>query len=195
MYQVCSCCNNSVVYRKVIITFVFITIRFTYNILYIKIFQVEKNNYVFIPFKILDRVFYTFIKNKIQYEEWWIYYIWRTMYWEESTILSWSNEKYISHFNIFFPDYFPSYIEPLVTQSMQWCDTYSEPLFIPMTSWLPSPYLPLVASLDCVDGANLIAPLRNNQHILCSYGLLDIAMYHVPSKKLLKLFSGNYHCR
>lgn len=96
-------------------------------------------------------------------------------------------------FNI-FSDYFPLYVEPLVTQSMQWCDTYSEPLFIPMTSWLPSPYMPLVASLDCVDGANLIAPLRNNQHILCSYGLLDIAMYHVPSKKLLKLFSGKYYC-
>lgn len=103
--------------------------------------------------------------------------------------------KNIYHILTFFSDYFPSYIEPLVTQSMQWCDTYSEPLFIPMTSWLPSPYLPLVASLDCVDGANLIAPLRNNQHILCSYGLLDIAMYHIPSKKLLKLFSGKFHCR
>lgn len=104
--------------------------------------------------------------------------------------------KCLSMYHIFniFSDYFPLYVEPLVTQSMQWCDTYSEPLFIPMTSWLPSPYLPLVASLDCVDGANLIAPLRNNQHILCSYGLLDIAMYHVPSKKLLKLFSGKYYC-
>lgn len=104
------------------------------------------------------------------------------------------NLKKMYHIFNIFSDYFPLYVEPLVTQSMQWCDTYSEPLFIPMTSWLPSPYLPLVASLDCVDGANLIAPLRNNQHILCSYGLLDIAMYHVPSKKLLKLFSGKYYC-
>lgn len=75
---------------------------------------------------------------------------------------------------------------------MQWCDTYNEPLFIPMTSWLPNPHLPLVASMDGLDGANLIAPLQNNQHILCLFGLLDIAMYHVPSKKLLKLFSGKY---
>lgn len=111
----------------------------------------------------------------------------------EIKCLSMNFKKYVSYFQ-YFSDYFPLYVEPLVTQSMQWCDTYSEPLFIPMTSWLPSPYLPLVASLDCVDGANLIAPLRNNQHILCSYGLLDIAMYHVPSKKLLKLFSGKYYC-
>lgn len=112
------------------------------------------------------------------------------MSWEKLNVFQWTLKNMYHIFNI-FSDYFPLYVEPLVTQSMQWCDTYSEPLFIPMTSWLPSPYLPLVASLDCVDGANLIAPLRNNQHILCSYGLLDIAMYHVPSKKLLKLFSGN----
>ncbi|XP_061166036.1 protein qui-1-like [Saccostrea echinata] len=88
-------------------------------------------------------------------------------------------------------DFYPCFTESLVTQSMQWCDTYNEPLFIPMTSWLPSPHLPLVATMDGLDGANLIAPLHNNQHILCSYGLLDIGMYHVPSKKLLKLFSGH----
>lgn len=38
------------------ITFVFINIKFTENILYIILFQVEKINYVFIPFKILDSI-------------------------------------------------------------------------------------------------------------------------------------------
>lgn len=46
------------------ITFVFINIKFTENILYIILFQVEKINYVFIPFKILDRVFYKWLKIK-----------------------------------------------------------------------------------------------------------------------------------
>ena len=47
-----------------------------------------------------------------------------------------------------------------------------------------------IAVLPCTDGAFKIAPTTFNQHIFCSTRSNEIAMYHIPSKKLVKKFSG-----
>lgn len=87
-------------------------------------------------------------------------------------------------------DYYPCYIESLVTQCMQWCDGYSRPILIPMTSWLPCPHVPSLASIATLYGITCFVPSNNNQYFFCNHGQMDIAMHHLPSKRLLKLFCG-----
>ncbi|KAK3091789.1 hypothetical protein FSP39_022622, partial [Pinctada imbricata] len=88
--------------------------------------------------------------------------------------------------------HFPNYIQQLVRQCMQWCDNYQKALFVPLTSWLPNPHVSHVTSIDNLDGGCISVPLQNNQHVVSSYGLQDIAVYHVPSKKVIKIFSGHH---
>jgi hypothetical protein len=50
---------------------------------------------------------------------------------------------------------------------------------------------PLVITiLPCLDGAFKISPTTFNQHVFCTTRQNDIAMYHIPSKKLVKKFTG-----
>ncbi|KAL5018424.1 hypothetical protein ScPMuIL_004146 [Solemya velum] len=88
-------------------------------------------------------------------------------------------------------NYYPCYIESLVTQCMQWCDGYSRPILIPMTSWLPCPHVPSLASIATLYGITCFVPSNNNQYFFCNHGQMDIAMHHLPSKRLLKLFCGH----
>lgn len=50
----------------------------------------------------------------------------------------------------------------------------------------------IITVLPCADGAYKIAPTAFNQHVFCTTRSNEIAMYHIPSKKLVKKFSGTF---
>ncbi|XP_069122816.1 protein qui-1-like isoform X2 [Argopecten irradians] len=83
------------------------------------------------------------------------------------------------------------YLEPLVTQCMQWCDAYSQPLLIPLTTWLPSPFVPLATTIPEVWGCKVITTVFSSQHVICTVRQQDIALYHVSTGKIVKAFSGH----
>ncbi|XP_064601514.1 protein qui-1-like [Liolophura sinensis] len=88
-------------------------------------------------------------------------------------------------------EFYPQTIDSLVTECMQWCDSYSLPLIVPLTPWLPDPRNPLITSLEVSDGITKVLPTQNSQHILCATEKNVISMYHVPSRKLVTTFSGH----
>ncbi|XP_060065629.1 protein qui-1-like [Ylistrum balloti] len=88
-------------------------------------------------------------------------------------------------------EHYQEYLEPLVTQCMQWCDAYSLPLLIPLTSWLSSPFVPLATTISDVWGCRVLSTVFSSQHVICSVRQQDIALYHVSTGKIVKAFSGH----
>ncbi|XP_033752140.1 NACHT domain- and WD repeat-containing protein 1-like isoform X2 [Pecten maximus] len=86
---------------------------------------------------------------------------------------------------------YPDYLEPLVTQCMQWCDAYSQPLLIPLTTWLPSPFVPLATTIPDVWGCRVLTTVFSSQHVICTVRQKDIALYHVSTGKIVKAFTGH----
>lgn len=81
-------------------------------------------------------------------------------------------------------------MESLVTQCMQWCDGYSQPLLIPLTTWLPSPFVLLATSISDVRGCRVLTLVYSSQHVICTVMHQDIALYHVPTGRIVKSFAG-----
>ncbi|XP_064642967.1 protein qui-1-like [Lineus longissimus] len=85
---------------------------------------------------------------------------------------------------------YPDHLNSLVVQSMQWCDSYSLPLLIPLTSWLPCPTLELIGRIDCPNNIGIAATNQSCQHVFCTNGS-DVSMYHIASKKTIKAYKAN----
>ena len=79
-------------------------------------------------------------------------------------------------------------IESLYVQANEWCQSSGIPVFVPLTSWISSTPSTSISVLPCVDGAFRIAPTTFNQHVFCTTRQNEVAMYHIPSKKLVKKF-------
>ncbi|XP_076072405.1 protein qui-1-like [Mytilus galloprovincialis] len=88
-------------------------------------------------------------------------------------------------------DLYTHHLDSLVTQCMRWCDSNTVPLMVPLTSWLHLQRIQLAASVDGLDGIKNFTVLPNNQSILCSLGLVNIVLYHIPTKRILRTFSGH----
>jgi hypothetical protein len=82
------------------------------------------------------------------------------------------------------------HIESLFTQAHDWCESCSAPIFVPLSSWMSTIPSMTITVLPCTEGAFKIVPTTFNQHIFCSTRSNEIAMYHIPSKKLVKKFTG-----
>ena len=89
-----------------------------------------------------------------------------------------------SHYN--------EHIEALFVQAHEWCESSGAPVFVPLSSWISTLPSMVIAVLPCLDGAFKIAPTAFNQHVFCTTRQNDVAMYHIPSKKLVKKFSGKF---
>jgi hypothetical protein len=77
---------------------------------------------------------------------------------------------------------------------MEWSEAYSSPVLIPLNSWCETPGNLLINKIEHPDGILKIAVTSFNQHVFFSNSKNEIAMYHVPSKKLVKKFSGKLIC-
>ena len=86
---------------------------------------------------------------------------------------------------------YPRYIEPLVQQCMEWCDSYALPLVVPLTTWLPDPRPALVTTVTVGDSVERLCPTTSSQHVFCAESSQhSINMYHVPSGKHIRTFAG-----
>ncbi|CAF4519269.1 unnamed protein product [Rotaria socialis] len=86
---------------------------------------------------------------------------------------------------------YSEHIESLYTQAYEWCEACGVPVFVPISSWISTVPPMTITILPCTDGAFKIAPTTFNQHVFCTTRINEIAMYHIPSKKLVKKFSGH----
>jgi hypothetical protein len=87
-------------------------------------------------------------------------------------------------------DHYNEHIESLFVQAHDWCESCSVPIFLPLSSWISTVPSMTITIIPCTDGAFKIVPTTFNQHVFCTTNLNEIAMYHIPSKKLVKKFSG-----
>ena len=95
------------------------------------------------------------------------------------------------HLLFSFSEQYPKHIDGLVQQCMEWCDSFHLPLLVPLTSWLPDPRTPLLLTLDQgTERVTIICATLNGQHLFCASDTSDIKMFHVPSKTLVKTFTG-----
>jgi len=86
---------------------------------------------------------------------------------------------------------YPQYVEPLVQQCMEWCDSHGSPLIVPLTTWLPDPRPALVTAVTVGDDVALLCPTISSQHVFCAEGTTHaVSMYHVPSGKHIRSFTG-----
>ncbi|CAF1059295.1 unnamed protein product [Didymodactylos carnosus] len=91
----------------------------------------------------------------------------------------------------YIKNHYSEHIENLYIQSYDWCKFYGAPVFVPLSSWLKSIPPLIITVLHCQDHINKIALTAYNQHIFCTTKNNEIWMYHIPSKKLVKKFSGH----
>jgi len=91
----------------------------------------------------------------------------------------------------FCAESYPRFIEPLVQQCMQWCDSYTLPLVVPLTTWLPDPRPALVTTVTVSDDVVRLCPTISSQHVFCADSSQHaISMYHVPTRKRIRTFTG-----
>ena len=86
--------------------------------------------------------------------------------------------------------YYNEHIESLFSQAHEWCESSGTPVFVPLSSWISTLPSMTISVLPCVEGAYKIAPTSYNQHVFCTTRQNETAMYHIPSKKLVKKFAG-----
>ncbi|UJR35756.1 hypothetical protein I4U23_028505 [Adineta vaga] len=87
--------------------------------------------------------------------------------------------------------HYNEHIEILFAQAHEWCDTSNASVFVPLSSWITTIPPLTITVLPCVEGAFKIVPTTYNQHVFCTTRSNEIAMYHIPSKKLVKKFTGH----
>ena len=86
--------------------------------------------------------------------------------------------------------HYSEHIESLFVQAYDWCESCSAPIFVPLSSWISTMPSMTTTVISCVDGAFKIVPTMFNQHVFCTTHANEIAMHHIPSKKLVKKFTG-----
>ena len=89
-------------------------------------------------------------------------------------------------------DKYPSHIGPLIQQCMEWCDSFTLPILVPLSSWLPDPRAELITSVEIPEGVTKVCTTVNGQHVFCATPRNDIRMYHIPSKTLIKTLTGTH---
>jgi hypothetical protein len=87
-------------------------------------------------------------------------------------------------------NHYNEHIEALFVQAHDWSESCSAPIFVPLSSWISTIPPMIITVIPCIDGAFKIAPTTFNQHVFCTTRSNEIAMHHIPSKKLVKKFTG-----
>ncbi|XP_077999411.1 NACHT domain- and WD repeat-containing protein 1-like [Glandiceps talaboti] len=87
-------------------------------------------------------------------------------------------------------DEYPQDLENLVQQAMEWCDLYTRPLLVPLSSWLPNPRDALVTTLPC-EGLTWMTVTQDNQNVICATRSNTVAVYHIASKDRIREYHGH----
>ena len=86
--------------------------------------------------------------------------------------------------------FYNEHIEILFSQAHDWCETSITSVFVPLSSWISMIPPMTITVLPCAEGAFIIVPTIYNQHVFCTTNSHEITMHHIPSKKLVKTFTG-----
>ncbi|BES93370.1 WD domain, G-beta repeat [Nesidiocoris tenuis] len=79
----------------------------------------------------------------------------------------------------------------MIMSAMAWCDGFTDPLLVPLNSWLLPP-LPLqIKSVVCPSGVRLIEPTPSAQHVVIVPPSGDPQIWHVMSNSLVHTFKGH----
>ncbi|XP_014253729.1 NACHT domain- and WD repeat-containing protein 1 [Cimex lectularius] len=79
----------------------------------------------------------------------------------------------------------------MIMSAMAWCDGFTDPLLVPLNSWLLPP-LPLqIKSVVCPNGVRLIEPTPTAQHVVLIPNNGDPQIWHVMSNALVHTFKGH----
>ena len=95
------------------------------------------------------------------------------------------------NFESFFLDEYGEHVKNLVKQATDWCEKHESPVLIPLSTWLESPENLLITRIDHPEVINKLAVTSFNQHVFFSTNKHEICMYHIPSKKLVRKFTGH----
>nr|XP_014277406.2 NACHT domain- and WD repeat-containing protein 1 [Halyomorpha halys] len=79
----------------------------------------------------------------------------------------------------------------MIMSAMAWCDGFTDPLLVPLNSWLLPP-LPLqIKTIVCSSGVRQIEPTFSAQHVIVIPNSGDPQLWHVMSNSLLHTFKGH----
>ncbi|XP_070545412.1 protein qui-1-like [Ptychodera flava] len=87
-------------------------------------------------------------------------------------------------------DEYPEDLENLVQQAMEWCDLYTRPLLVPLSSWLPNPRDVLVTTLSC-EGLTWMTVTHDNQNVICATRNNVVVVYNIASKERIREYHGH----
>jgi WD40 repeat protein len=90
-----------------------------------------------------------------------------------------------------FLEEYGEHVTSLVNQVLTWCDQHDAPVLVPYTTWLDTPESLLVTKIEHAEGILKLAVTSFNQHVFFSNSKNEICMYHIPSKKMVRRFSGH----
>ncbi|XP_072165436.1 NACHT domain- and WD repeat-containing protein 1-like [Diadema setosum] len=80
---------------------------------------------------------------------------------------------------------YPRDLDSLVTQAMEWCDQFTRPLLVPLTSWLPTQHDSLISTVQCGSEIVKMAVSYDNQQIFVTTNDRTLACYKLASSEKL----------
>ncbi|GIY28466.1 putative wd40 domain protein [Caerostris darwini] len=82
-------------------------------------------------------------------------------------------------------------MDTLVTHAREWCNTHVIPLLVPQNNWLTLSLPPQVTMMTCPSPLTHLVSTPDSQHVIGCVRETQIEMYHLPSRNLVRTFSGH----
>eukprot|EP00057_Strongylocentrotus_purpuratus_P026890 XP_011681364.1 PREDICTED: dynein assembly factor with WDR repeat domains 1-like [Strongylocentrotus purpuratus] len=80
---------------------------------------------------------------------------------------------------------YPRDLDSLVAQAMEWCDQFTRPLLVPLTSWLPTQHDSLISSVQCGSEIVKMVVSTDNQQIILITNDRTLVCYKLASSEKL----------
>ena len=80
---------------------------------------------------------------------------------------------------------YPKHLDSLVSQAMEWCDQFTRPLLVPLTSWLPTQHDSLITTVTCGREIAKMAVTNDNQRVIVTTNDRTVSCYKLASSQKL----------
>ncbi|GFW24024.1 NACHT domain-and WD repeat-containing protein 1 [Trichonephila clavipes] len=82
-------------------------------------------------------------------------------------------------------------MDQLVTHAREWCNNNIIPLLVPQNNWLNLALPPQVTMMTCSQPITHMISTPDSQHVMGCSQETNIEMYHLPSRNLVRVLTGN----
>ncbi|CAL1279539.1 unnamed protein product [Larinioides sclopetarius] len=82
-------------------------------------------------------------------------------------------------------------MDQLVTNAREWCNNNIIPLLVPQNNWLSLSLPPQVTMMTCPHPITHLVCTPDSQHVMGCTQEINIEMYHLPSRNLVRVFTGH----